>query len=62
MEGKLSEKVDEPNEIAKPREAQSAPEAVQRGSVISDTSKQANWRETQQQHMLEQDESATDLF
>lgn len=62
MEGKLSEKVDEPNELAKPREAQPAPEAVQRGAVIGDSSKQASWRATQQAHILEQDESATGLF
>ena len=58
----MTEKSDETKEIAKPKEAQPAPEAAQRSGVIGDTNKQADWRTTQLAHMLGQEESATDLF
>jgi hypothetical protein len=53
---------DETKELAKPREAQAPPEAAQRSGVIGNTDNQTKWRTTQQAHILEQDESATDLF
>lgn len=53
---------DETKELAKPREAQAPPEAAQRSGVIGNTDNQSKWRTTQQAHILEQDESATDLF
>lgn len=58
----MTDKADETKEAAKPLEAHPAPEAAQRGGVVSDTNKQADWRATQLAHMLGQDESATDLF
>ena len=58
----MTENTEKPKEIHKPREAQPAPEASRRAGAIGDNNKQADWRTTQKAHMLEQDESATDLF
>jgi hypothetical protein len=55
----MTEETDKTKEVAKP---QVAPETILRDAVIKNHTLQANWRETQQQHLLEQDESATDLF
>jgi hypothetical protein len=58
----VSDSADQPKEVTKLREVETAPEPAKRAGVIADTEKQANWRETQEQHMLEQHESATDMF
>lgn len=55
----MTEEADKLKEIAK---TQAAPETILHGGVIKNQALQANWRETQQQHILGQDESATDLF
>lgn len=55
----MTEEVDKIKEVAKP---QTPPETILHGGVIKNQALQANWRETQQQHMLGQEESATDLF
>lgn len=55
----MTEETDKTKEVAKP---QSAPETILHGGVIKNQSLQENWRETQQHHMLGQDESATDMF
>lgn len=55
----MSEETDKTKEVAKP---QAAPETILRGGVIKNQALQENWRETQQHHMLGQDESATDMF
>lgn len=57
----MTKKSDAPKDIERPREVQPIPE-TQRGGVIGDTNTQANWRETQQAHMLALDESATNLY
>ncbi len=58
----MTEKADEAKDTAKPLEVQASPDLEQRGSVIRDLNGQADWRTTQLAHLLEQDESATDLF
>lgn len=55
----MTEEADKTKEVAKP---QIAPETMLDGGVIKNQALQANWRETQQQHLLGQEESATDLF
>lgn len=55
----MTEETDKTKEVGKP---QAAPETILRGGVIKNQALQENWRETQQQHMLGQDESATDMF
>lgn len=52
----------ETKELAKSREAQASPEAAQRSGAIGNIDNQTKWRTTQQANILEQDESATDLF
>lgn len=58
----MADNNDKPKEVTSPVEAPIAPEAAQKGGVISEGMNQAKWRQTQQQHILEQGESATDLF
>ncbi|MBU6454090.1 MAG: hypothetical protein KGS72_20085 [Cyanobacteria bacterium REEB67] len=55
----MSDEADKPKEVAKP---EAASETILRGGVIKNQALQENWRETQQHHMLGQEESATDLF
>ena len=55
----MSDEADKPNEISKPA---AAAETILRGAVIKNQAQQENWREVQQHHMLEQEESATDIF
>lgn len=55
----MPEESDKKKELAKP---QVAPETVFYSGVIKNQSLQKDWRETQKQHMLGQDQSATDLF
>ena len=57
--GKMTDETDKPKEVAKP---EAASETILRGSVIKNQALQENWRETQQHHMLGQEESATDMF
>lgn len=57
----MAEDADKTKEVATPKEVQVAPEA-QRGGVISENLNQTRWHQTQQQHKLEQYESATDLY
>jgi hypothetical protein len=58
----MPEDAEKNREIVKPLEQQAPPEAAQRGGVIGENVNQARWRQTQQAHILEQGESATDLF
>jgi hypothetical protein len=58
----MTQSSDDTKEINKSKEVQAPPEAVQRGGVIGENVNQAKWRQTQAQHILEQGESATDLF
>jgi hypothetical protein len=55
----MSDEADKQKEVAKP---EAASETILRGGVIKNQALQENWRETQQHHMLGQEESATDLF
>ncbi|MBN9393820.1 MAG: hypothetical protein J0H83_01145 [Candidatus Melainabacteria bacterium] len=55
----MSDEADKPKEVAKPEAASGT---ILRGGVIKNQALQANWRETQQHHMLGQEESATDMF
>ncbi len=55
----MTEEADKVKEVAK---LQTPPETILHGGVIKNQALQANWRETQQQHWLGQEESATDLF
>ena len=55
----MSDEADKRKEVAKP---EAASETILRGGVIKNQALQENWRETQQHHMLGQEESATDLF
>jgi hypothetical protein len=55
----MSDEADKPKEVAKP---EAASETILRGGVIKNQALQENWRETQQHHMLGQEESATDMF
>lgn len=58
----MTEDAEKNREIVKPLEQQAPPEAAQRSGVIGENVNQARWRQTQQAHILEQGESATDLF
>ncbi len=55
----MTEEAERMKEVTKP---QTAPETILHGGVIKNQALQTNWRETQQHHMLGQDESATDMF
>jgi len=55
----MTEEADKTREVAKP---QAALETILRGGVIKNEVQQADWRTTQQAHMMGQDESATDLY
>ncbi len=58
----MTDKADETKEVAKLRDGQTAPEKVLHGGVIKNEAQQADWRTTQQAHMLGQEQSATDLY
>jgi len=58
----MTDKADETKEVTKLRDGQTEPEKVLHGGVIKNEVQQADWRTTQQVHMLGQDQSATDLY